>query len=128
MNVIPKFDIEKIKYGTDKATFDRAIKLYESEKITKFNELYASFCAVVVGTKPYDVSIEARDYKMGECTCYLGQNNTLCKHIVAVFCLPCYVPKVYANLMVVMFQFNVHKFHFCCLRATIFGAHAKRNV
>ncbi|MCH7928638.1 MAG: hypothetical protein IID03_11785 [Candidatus Dadabacteria bacterium] len=84
MNLIPKFNIEKIKHGTDKATFDRAIKLYESEKVTKFNELHASFCAVVVGTKPYDVSIEARDYKMGECTCYLGQKNTLCKHIVAL--------------------------------------------
>jgi len=84
MNLIPKFNIEKIKHGTDKATFDRAVKLYESDKVTKFNELPGLYSAVVIGTNPYDVSIEVRDYKIADCTCYLGQNNTLCKHIVAL--------------------------------------------
>ena len=39
------------------------------------------------------------------------------KHAVSVFCLPIHVPKVYANFVVVMFQFNIHKFHFKFLRA-----------
>lgn len=84
MNLIPKFNIDKIKYGTDKATFNRAVKLYESDKVTNFNELPGSYSAVVIGTNPYNVSIESRDFKLGDCTCYLGQNATLCKHIVAL--------------------------------------------
>src|SRR3989344_3480295 len=40
------------------------------------------------------------------------------KHIIAIFCLPIQVPEVYSNFMAVMCQFNIHKFHFRCLRAT----------
>lgn len=29
-------------------------------------------------------TIEARRYDYGHCTCYLGQNDTLCKHMVAL--------------------------------------------
>jgi len=38
----------------------------------------------VIGTKPYRVSVEARHYDYGYCTCYLGANGTLCKHMVAL--------------------------------------------
>lgn len=34
------------------------------------------------------------------------------KHAVSVVCLPIHMPKVYSDLMVIMFQFNVYKFHF----------------
>ena len=37
----------------------------------------------------------------------------LCKHFITVFCLPIHVPKVDANFVVVMFQFN-YLFHFRC--------------
>mgnify|MGYP001602787019 FL=1 len=42
------------------------------------------FFATVLGTKPYKVYIDNRNYDAGNCECYLGQNDTLCKHIVAV--------------------------------------------
>src|SRR3989338_5104736 len=35
------------------------------------------------------------------------------KHAVTVFCLPIHVPKVDANFVVIMFQFNC-LFHFSC--------------
>ena len=39
------------------------------------------------------------------------------------------VPVINSNLMVVMFQFDVYKFHFSCLHATkIFKAHAKFGI
>jgi hypothetical protein len=49
-----------------------------------FAEEGGAYSAVVQGSKPYRVSVEARRYDYGHCECYLGQNNTLCKHMVAV--------------------------------------------
>jgi hypothetical protein len=40
------------------------------------------------------------------------------KHLVAILRYLFKVPKVYSNLVVVMFKFDVYKFHFRCLRAT----------
>lgn len=80
----PKFDISKIKFATDKSTYEKAIGLYEAGKVTKFEEGISSFTAVVLGTKPYHVFVEARRCDYGNCECYLGQNDTLCKHMVAV--------------------------------------------
>ena len=80
----PSFDIDKIKFATDKQTYERAINLYENGKVTEFKEGIGSYSAVVLGTKPYIVSVEARRYGLASCDCYLGQKDTLCKHMVAV--------------------------------------------
>ena len=60
------------------------MELYESGKVTKFKECIRSFSAVVIGSKPYNVSGEARRFDYGNCDCYLGQNDELCKHLVAL--------------------------------------------
>lgn len=78
------YDLDKIKFATDAPTFGRAVGLYEGGKVTKFCKNAGGFSAVVLGTKPYQVFVSASHYDRGECECYLGQNNTLCKHIVAV--------------------------------------------
>ena len=80
----PKFTLDKIKFATDGPTFERAVDLYEKGKVTKFEEGIGAYSAVVLGTKPYRVSVEARRYDYGHCECYLGQNDTLCKHMVAI--------------------------------------------
>lgn len=80
----PDYDLNKIKFATDEPTFEKAVALYESEKVTQFEEGIRSYSAVVQGSKPYRVSVEARRYDYGHCTCYLGQNDTLCKHMVAL--------------------------------------------
>ena len=80
----PKYDLDKIKFATDGPTFEKAVDLYEKGKVTKFEEGIGGYSAVVLGTKPYRVSVEARRYDYGHCECYLGQNDTLCKHMVAV--------------------------------------------
>src|SRR3989338_4263888 len=78
------YDLNKIKFATDEATFKRAVGLYESGKVTKIEALGGYYSAVVLGTEPYRVSVSARNYKQGHCTCYLGQKDTLCKHMVAL--------------------------------------------
>lgn len=80
----PKFTLEEIKATTNESTFEKAVNLYESGKVTQVEEDEGSYTAVVIGTKPYRVFIEARQYDYGDCTCYLGQNDILCKHIVAL--------------------------------------------
>jgi len=80
----PDFTLDKIKFAADGPTFEKAVKLYESGKVTKVEEGIRLYTAVVLGTKPYRVSVEARRYDYGHCICYLGQNGTLCKHMVAL--------------------------------------------
>lgn len=80
----PRFDLDKIKYGVDPATFKKAVDLYKKGKIKNFKEALASYTADVIGTKIYHVSMESRDYRYCFCNCYVGQNDTLCKHAVAV--------------------------------------------
>ncbi len=80
----PTYDLNKIKFATDGATFKRAVGLYENGKVTDVEELEGYYSAVVLGTEPYRVSVSARNYKHGHCTCYLGQKDALCKHMVAL--------------------------------------------
>lgn len=80
----PDFTLDKIKFATDGPTFEKAISLYGDGKVTRVEESIRSYTAVVVGTKPYRVSVEARRYDYGHCTCYLGANGILCKHMVAL--------------------------------------------
>lgn len=80
----PDFSLDKIKFATDGPTFEKAVALYENGKVTRVEEGIRSYTAIVNGTKPYRVSVEARRYDYGYCTCYLGANSTLCKHMVAL--------------------------------------------
>ena len=80
----PTYDLNKIKFATDAATFQRGVGLYESGKVTEVEEAFGDFTAIVQGTKPYRVSVSGRRYKDAHCTCYLGERGTLCKHVVAL--------------------------------------------
>ncbi len=80
----PKYDLDKIKFATDGPTFEKAVDLYEKGKVTQFKDELNGFFATVLGTKPYKVYVDNRHYDQGDCECYLGQNDTLCKHMVAV--------------------------------------------
>lgn len=82
--MFPQYNLEKIKFATDGPTFKRAVDLYEKGKVTQFETIMDGFSAVVLGTKPYRVFVSARHYDRGNCECYLGQQDTLCKHMVAV--------------------------------------------
>lgn len=80
----PAFTLDTIKFATDKPTLQKAMKLYEAGKVTQVTADFRAYTAVVQGTKPYQVSVETRGYDYGHCTCYLGENDTLCKHMVAL--------------------------------------------
>jgi len=68
----PDYNLDKIKFSTDAATFEKAVDLYENGKVTRFEEDIRAYSAVVLGTNPYQVCVEARRHDLANCTCYLG--------------------------------------------------------
>jgi hypothetical protein len=82
--MMPKYDLEKIKFAIDSPTFDKAVDLYDKGCVTEFKNLNDGYSAAVLGGNPYQVFVSSRDFDVGNCTCYLGVNDTLCKHMVAV--------------------------------------------
>lgn len=82
----PSFTLDKVKFATDPATFERAVDIYESGGVIDFDDNGHSFTAKVRGSRGsfYDVVVLAGYYDRGDCNCYLGERETLCKHMVAV--------------------------------------------
>ena len=80
----PMFTIDDVKYADGPATFKRAQELYRSGKVEKVAETLGRYSAIVQGTHPYHVSLSRRRIDEGDCSCYLGQHDRLCKHILAL--------------------------------------------
>lgn len=84
--MIPRYDLDKIKFATDGPTFEKAAAIYESGGVKNYGGDGLGCSAKVRGSGGnfYEVFVSARHYDMGSCNCYLGQNETLCKHMVAL--------------------------------------------
>ena len=84
--MLPNFDLDKIKFATDGSTFEKAVGIYELGGVKNFEDTGFGFSAKVRGNSGnfYNVFVSAKHYDRGNCDCYLGQNETLCKHIVAL--------------------------------------------
>lgn len=87
--MLPKFNLDKIKFATDPPTFERAVALYEGGCVTRFKRELNGYFATVLGTKPYNVYVFKTNFDRGDCECYLGQKEILCKHMVAVAIYAC---------------------------------------
>lgn len=82
--MIPQYDLEKIKFGVDERTWERAMGLYDAGKVSEVEESYIGFTARVSGTQPYDVAVSQTHYDRGHCNCFVGRQDILCKHMVAL--------------------------------------------
>ena len=82
--MVPQYDLEKIKSGVEGKVWDKAVALYEGNKITEFEESHFGFSALVLGTESYDVAISENHYHQGDCSCFMGRQGILCKHMVAL--------------------------------------------
>lgn len=76
--------MEDIKYSEDPALFSRALTLFTSKKVTMFELGFNCYRAVVLGSQPYQVSVATKAFDYADCNCYMGQNDMLCKHALAV--------------------------------------------
>lgn len=79
-----KYTLDKIKFGIDAGTWERAVDLYETGKVKNFQDTGFTCVADVQGTHLYKVIVSKKQYTDGNCDCYLGKNDTLCKHMIAV--------------------------------------------
>ncbi len=79
-----EYDIEKIKYAIDSGTFERAVDLYASGKVTNVHDQGREVIATVRGGQSYRVSVSKSHFDAGGCECYLGQKDHLCKHMIAL--------------------------------------------
>ncbi len=81
----PNYNLDKIKFAAGKSIFERAVGIYESDGVQNFKENSFGFTAKVRGSGGnfYNVCVSAKNYDEGNCDCYLGQKETLCKHLVA---------------------------------------------
>jgi hypothetical protein len=80
----PQFTLDDIKHAENAATYRRAQELYRYHKVEAVTETAQGYRAIVQGTHPYQVSLSRRSVDQGDCTCYLGQHDRLCKHILAL--------------------------------------------
>jgi len=80
----PVFTIQDIKYSVDEPMFLRAQKLFKSGKVQDPKEDPHGYNATVQGTSPYRVSLSRKHIDSGYCDCYMGQNDQLCKHMLAL--------------------------------------------
>lgn len=90
---IPHFDLGKIIYSVSKETYQKALKLYESGDIRHFHDTGYLYRATVYGTHPYDVSISVKKFELGDCDCYMGQHDYVCKHMIALALYAIYLGK-----------------------------------
>jgi hypothetical protein len=84
MTAMAAYGLDRIKFATDAPTWGRALSLYESGKVTNFKSDEVGYSAIVHGGHQYHVFVSTHHFDEGSCDCYLGQNDALCKHMVAV--------------------------------------------
>ena len=80
----PQFTIDDVRYADAPVTYTRAQELYRAGKVENITETAHEYRAIVQGTHPYHVTVSRRNVDEGDCSCYLGRNDRLCKHILAL--------------------------------------------
>ncbi len=80
----PRYTLDDLRFGIDGQTFEKAVGLYGAGKVTQFSEDGIGYSAMVIGTHPYKVYVHGSAYDRGTCTCYLGERDELCKHMIAL--------------------------------------------
>lgn len=76
--------LEDIQIDVGDNEFKKAMAIYQDNKIGDLQESPRGYSAKIKGTSIYNVSIDKYAYDRGDYSCYLGQKNVLCKHMVAL--------------------------------------------
>ena len=83
-NIVPAYSLKDIQLSVESCEFDKGMRLYQEGKVGQIEVDCFIFKAEVAGTKKYNVSVMSSHFDRGECDCYLGEKNYLCKHIIAL--------------------------------------------
>ena len=80
----PAFTLFDIQMGVGDEEFKKGKKLFDSGKVNRLEADFDAFNAVVSGTHDYVVSVSVNHFDRGNCNCYVGQKDILCKHMIAL--------------------------------------------
>jgi len=84
MKNVLQFTIADIQLGVGDHEFKKAFALYERGVVNHIVNDFYGHSAVVSRTHDYNVNVSSVSYDRGNCDCYLGQNDELCKHMLAL--------------------------------------------
>ncbi len=82
--VIPQFTLSDIQLGVGDHEFKKGLTLYQKGSVNNIEDSFNGYTAIVSGTHEYIVCVDALSYDRGVCNCYVGQNDELCKHMIAL--------------------------------------------
>ena len=80
----PLFTLFDIQMGVGDDEFKKGKKLFDGGKFNHLKRDFRGFNAIVSGTHDYVVFVSANDFDRGGCNCYVGEKDTLCKHMIAL--------------------------------------------
>lgn len=80
----PPFTVADIQTGVGDWEFTKALALYTKGAVTGIKKVFSGFTATVSGTHEYEVRVDSSAYDRGNCTCYIGQKDELCKHMLSL--------------------------------------------
>jgi len=80
----PTFTLFDIQMGVGDKEFKKGKKLFDGDKVNYLKSDFRGFNAIVSGTHDYVVFVSANDFDRGNCNCYVGQKDILCKHMIAL--------------------------------------------
>lgn len=84
MDTKPLFTYSDVKYASDEAIFKRAKELFAKQKVQSYESTADGYRAIVQGSQPYRVRLSRKRVDYADCDCYMGQNDALCKHMLAL--------------------------------------------
>jgi len=79
-----EFTLDDIHFRTDAGIFERALDLYTKKAVTSVEFHPMGYSARVKGGHLYHVMVPSKDFRRGDCDCYMGKEGYLCKHIIAL--------------------------------------------
>lgn len=80
----PNYTLQDIQLSVEGNEFNKGLRLFKDGKVGTIRETFSGFEANVSGTQKYVVAVDSEDFEKGDCDCYLGQKDYLCKHILAL--------------------------------------------
>jgi len=83
-NLLPQFTLIDIQLGVGNQEFEKGMLLYKKGAVNNIEKDFSCFRAIVSGTHDYEVSVDVSSYDRGDCNCYIGQKDELCKHMIAL--------------------------------------------
>lgn len=64
--------------------YTRAQELFAHGKVINFQSTPYGYTAIVRESHDYTVTLSAKALDLADCSCYMGQNDQLCKHVLAL--------------------------------------------